>query len=165
MASRTAWTAGNGAGLTFTAMFGTADLTSLANGDSVLSSASAVANGTNLDMFADASVEITITSATPTAGAYIGLWIAPLNEDGSTYGDGHLTAGTGLAYVPVWPMASSCQIQSAAATTKMVAYFQGIILPPVNFNWVILNETGLAFSATAANNVAKFITYNVNLNN
>lgn len=166
MAGRTAWTAGNGAGLTWTAMFGTADLTSLANGASVMSSATAIANGTNLDQLADVSVEITISSATPTAGANITLWLAPLAQDGSTYGDGSFTAGTQKsAYTPAWFSVQTCPVQSAAATTKMIAYFQGIPLPPVSFTWVIQNNTGQAFSSTAANNVAKFITYNVNDNN
>ncbi len=45
MASRTAWTAGNGVGLTWTNCFASADLTSMVSGNTVLSSATAVANG------------------------------------------------------------------------------------------------------------------------
>lgn len=75
-ANRTEWTSGNGQGLGWssrTTAFGTADLTSLASGDSVLSSAAAIANGSNLDQYLDISVEITVGSSTPTTGAYIAI--------------------------------------------------------------------------------------------
>lgn len=167
MANRTAWTAGNGAGFTFTSIFATSDLTSLANGSCVLSSGTVFLNQNsgNLDMFCDVSVEITISSTTPSAGAYIGLWIAALQSDGTTYGDGFLVAGTKKAYLPAWPQAGIVPIESTGATTLMAAYFQNILLPPNSFKWVLYNGTGVTFSATAANNVAKMITYNVNLNN
>ncbi|HZT90278.1 MAG TPA: hypothetical protein VFA12_20225 [Stellaceae bacterium] len=165
MANRTAWTAGNGAGLTWTSGFGAADLTSLPSGDVVLSSGAAIANGANLDMFADASVEITIASSTPSAGAYIALWIAPLQEDGTTYGDGQLTAGVQAAYTPPWAPAAIIPIESGTALTKMMGSVSAILLPPRNFLWILGNFTGLTFSGTAGNNVMKFITENVNLNN
>ena len=156
---------GLGAGLTWTAMFGSADLTSLATGKAVLSSAAAIANQTNLDMFADASVEITIGSATPSAGAYIGLWLAYLAQDGTTYGDGQLTAGTAATYVPPWPPACILPIQSVNATTLLVGVNAApILLLPKSFAWVLYNNTGITFSSTAGNNVAKFQTENVNLN-
>lgn len=165
MSGRTAWTAGNGAGLTWTNMFASGDLTSLAAGASVMSSATAVANGTNLDQLADVSVEITISSSTPTAGSYIGLWLAPLAQDGSTYGDGTLTAGTQkTSFTPAWQPVAFVPIANVAMT-KMIAYFQGVPLPPNGFTWVIANGTSVAFSSTAANNVAKFITYNIADNN
>lgn len=165
-ANRTAWTAGNGAGLTWTAMFASADLTSLATGKAVLSSATAIANQTNLDQWADASVEITITSSTPSAGAYIGLWIAYLGEDGTTYGDGQLTAGTAATYTPPWQPAAILPIQTVNAATLMVGVnVAPIPLLPKSFAWVLYNNTGVTFSATSSNNVAKFQTENVNLNN
>src|SRR5689334_3868278 len=97
-AGRSEWTAGNGVGLTWTAMFASGDLTSLASGNSVLSTATAVANGTNLDIYADISVIITIGSATPSAGAFIAVYALPLGNDGTTYGDGKIS--TAAAYVP-----------------------------------------------------------------
>lgn len=165
MAGRTAWVAGNGAGYTWTNMFATADLNALANGSSVMSSATAIANQTNQDQFADVSLVITNT-VTPTAGANIALYIAPLAADGSTYGDGNFTAGTQkTTYTPFWMAEQSVQIQSGSSITKMIAYFKGIILPPVSFRWLLLNATGQSFSSTNANNLAQFITYNQNNNN
>ena len=60
-AGRTEWTAGNGQGFSWssrTTAFGTGDLTSVATGKSILSSASAITNGTSLDMFMDISIEL-----------------------------------------------------------------------------------------------------------
>lgn len=165
MAGRTAWTAGNGVGFTWTTVFGSADLTSMPSGDVVFSSATAIANQTNLDMLADVSVEITISSTTPSAGAYMALYIAQLNEDGSTYGDGSYTRGTQSTLIPAYLPVQTRFIQSTNATTLLEAYFQGIWLPPNTFIFGLLNETGITFSGTAANNVCKYITYNVNNNN
>lgn len=166
-ANRTAWTAGNGQGLTYssrTTAFGTADLTSLASGSSVLSSGTPIANGTNLDMYADISVEITVASSTPSAGGYIAIYIAPLQQDGTTYGDGQLTAGTGAAYLP--PYSPACIIPLAnQAMTLMAGSCTGVLLPPGSFQFVAYNGSGVAFSGTAANNVVSFRTYNLNLNN
>lgn len=164
-ANRTAWTAGNGAGLTWTSGFASGDMTSMANAYAVLSSASAISNGSNLDIYADVSVEITIGSATPSAGAYIAVYIAPLQEDGSTYGDGSYTAGTAKNLVPPWPPVCVIPLQSTNATTLLAGACTGIVIPPGTFNWVILNESSITFSGTAANNVMKFRTYNINLNN
>ena len=167
MTARTAWVSGNGQGLSSwparTVAFGTADLTSLANAKSVLSSASAIANGTNLDMFMDISVEITISSQTPSAGAFIGIWLAMLQEDGTTYGDGQLVAGTSKTYTPPWSPIAQIPIANAAMTL-MCGSQNGILIPPQSFALICGNFTGLTFSATAANNVVSFKTYNINLN-
>jgi hypothetical protein len=93
MANRTAWTAGNGAGLTWTTAINQADLAALANGSTVLSSVADIANGTGLDIYADIAARFTVTSATPPAGAYFGIYLAALLDDGATYGDGFLTSG------------------------------------------------------------------------
>lgn len=167
-ASRTAWTGGNGQGIASwssrTTAFGTADLTSLASGSSVLSSATAIANQTNLDLYADISVQMTITSATPTAGGFIAVYVVPLGQDGTTYGDGGLVAGTQKVYIP--PYAPICTIPLvAAATTIMAGTCTNVLLPPEQFEFAVYNFTGLAFSGTAANSVVSFKTYNLNLNN
>jgi hypothetical protein len=164
-ASRTEWTAGNGPGLTWTSGFGSGDMTSMPTADAVLSSATGIANGTNLDIYADISVEITISSTTPAAGSYIAIYEALLQEDGSTYGDGSFAAGTQKALVPPYPPVCVIPLQSTNATTLLAGSCTGVLLAPGTFNWVILNETGITWSSTAANNAMKFRTYNVNLNN
>src|SRR5271157_5561117 len=65
------------------------ELNSLPNGDSLLCT-TAVDNATNGDLYATAS--ITFGSVTTFAGApNVALYIYPLNQDGSTYGDGAFT--------------------------------------------------------------------------
>src|SRR5208282_5097301 len=64
------------------------ELNSLANGDSLLCT-TAVDNATNGDLYATAS--IAFGSVTTFAGApNVMLYIYPLAQDGSTYGDGNL---------------------------------------------------------------------------
>lgn len=168
MTSKTAWVSGNGQGLANwsarTVLFGSADLTSLADSKSVLSSATAIDNGTNLDQYMDISVEITVGSSTPRAGAYIGIWIAYLQQDGSTYGDGQLTAGTPATYQPPWQPVATIPL-SNQAMTLMAGQQNGILLLPQKFLLICYNFTNVTFSATAGNNVVAYKTYNVNLNN
>ena len=92
------WVAGSGVGFTWTAAIGSADLTSLTSAYSVLASSAAIANQTALDKFCDVSVSI--PSVTTAGVPYLGVYLYPLNQDGSTYGDGQFTAGTGSAAVP-----------------------------------------------------------------
>lgn len=165
MTNRTAWVAGNGAGLTWTSAFAAADLTSMANGSAVFSSATAIANQTNLDQYMDISVEITIGSATPSAGGYIGVYLARLQEDGTTYGDGSYVLGTQKALLPPWAAIGAIPLQSTNATTILAGGVQGIVLPPDTFVLGLYNGSGITFSATAGNNVCKYKTYNINLNN
>src|ERR1700739_4906987 len=96
-ANRTAWTAGNGQGLTWGTLVNSADMASLPNGSTVLSSVAGIANGTALDQFMDISCKLAIPSNTVAAGANIAFWIYALQEDGSNYRDGQLTAGHAAA--------------------------------------------------------------------
>ena len=100
MSSRTAWTAGNGAGLAWTALFGS-EVSALTNGEFVLSSVDIANGGSVLDQFMDVSLEATIASSTIAAGANFALWLMALMEDGTTYGDNSLIddAGSGDAGV------------------------------------------------------------------
>jgi hypothetical protein len=163
MASKTSWAEGAGVGFTWTTLINGSDMASLASGSAVLSSVADIANQTNLDMFMDVSVQLTIASATPSAGATIALYLAYLQADGTTYGSGEMaSAGTitrAPAMVPI-----TRQIQSTAATTLMSADFIGIQIAPGSFRVAIYNGTGLSFSATNGNNVVKYRTYNINLN-
>jgi hypothetical protein len=163
MASRTAWTAGNGQGLSWGALLNAADLNSCVNGDSVLSSVADIANGTALDMFMDVSAELTISSSTIAAGANLALWIFELNEDGSTYGDGSLTAGTPAAITPGLIPALIMPLRAAASQTALYGFGQGIIIPPGSFRCVLQNNSG--FTLSSSGNACKYRTYNLNLNN
>jgi hypothetical protein len=129
------------------------------NGDCVMSSGSVIANQTNQDLFAEIMAEMTISSNTPSAGANFAIWIAELGEDGTTYGDGVLTAGTQKAYTPPWAPVAVIPVQSVQATTLMVG--PPALIAPLPFNSlriIIQNNTGITLSGTASNNVVKLIT-------
>lgn len=162
MASRTAWTAGNGVGFSWTAIVNNADMAGLANANTVLGSVT-VTNQTPLDQYMDLSVRCTITSSTITAGANIALWLYPLLDDGATYGDGQFTAGTGAALTPTFPPIAVIPLVAASTQTKLVGAALELIIPPGTFKIAIQNNSGGTLLTTTQN--CLYRTYNINLNN
>ena len=165
MANRTAWTAGNGVGFTWTTAINGSDLASLANGSTVLSSVADIANQTALDIYADISVRMTVASATPPAGAWLGLYLAALLDDGVTYGDGSLTSGSTITRAPPWSPIGSIALETAAAATLLAGFAQGIVIPPGSFRFALYNGSGASLSSTAGNCIVAYRTYNMALNN
>jgi hypothetical protein len=163
MTSRAAWTAGNGQGLTWGTLINSADLASMTNGKTVLSSVADIANGTNLDLYMDVSAICAISSSTIAAGANLALWLYALQEDGSTYGDGQLAAGTPAAVTPTFPAIGTMPLVAAASQTTLVGFCQGILIPPGSFRVALQNNSGFTFTAGAQS--VKYRTYNLNLNN
>ena len=163
MASRTAWTAGNGAvGFTWTTLINTGDLASMANGSTVLSSVADITNQTDLNIYMDISYALAIASNTPAAGANIAFWLYALNQDGTHYGDNQFTAGTQAAATPAFSPIGTGAIP-AVTTTALYGYIQGIIIPPGSFRIACQNNSG--FALTAGTQTVKYRNYNVNLNN
>ena len=164
MANRTAWTAGNGVGLNWATAFATTDFTAqlLATGWSVQSTV-IIPNATALDQFMDISCQLSVTSgSTVAAGACFTFWIAPLLSDGTTWGDGKLTAGTAANQTPAWFPAASIPLFAAASQQFLSGSALNIIIPPGNFSLIIQNNSGL----TLTSNVTRvwYRTYNTNLN-
>lgn len=162
MASRTAWTAGNGVGFTWTIAINTADLTTMANANTVVSSVSDIANQTSLDMFMDLSASCNISSSTIAAGANLAFWIYALNQDGTTYGDGQFTNGTAAAKTPTFAPCAVMPLVAAASQTLLLGNALQIPIPPGSFRVAMQNNSGFTFSGT---NTVKYRTYNLNLNN
>lgn len=162
MTSRTAWVAGNGVGFTWTTLVNSADLASMATAKTVLSSATAIANQTQLDQFMDVSLRCAIASSTVAAGANFALWLYALLDDGSTYGDGQLAAGTPATLTPTFAPVATFPLVAAAAQTTLVGFAQGIIIPPGTFLAAVQNNSG--FTLTAGTQTVKYRTYNQNLN-
>jgi hypothetical protein len=160
-ATKSSWTAGNGAGYTYTAVMASGDMTSLANGSTVLSSAASITNQTAQDQFMDISGVWTVTSATPPAGAYIGVYLLPLNSDGTTFGTGELTSGATITRAPAAGLVCSLPQETAGATTTLAGTCTGIIIPPGSFRIAVFNSSGAALSATAGNNTLLYRTYNI----
>jgi hypothetical protein len=152
------WIAGSGQGLTWGNAFATAGSTeinqsSFLNGDSVLSSI-VVANGSALDIFADLSMSL--ASITTVAPNYVGFYIYPLNEDGTSYGDGKLS--TTLAAVVPEPQYWVGNIVIPVGTQVCTGMLQRIVLPPGSFCFAFYNQTGATLATTS--NVVKYRTYN-----
>ena len=164
MTSRTAWTGGNlNAGLGWTAFFNAADLNSLANGSSVLSSVSGITNGTSLDELFDVSIILAISSSTLVAGASLALWLYPLQSDGSTYGDGAFTAGTQAARTPGKFPKVVIPLPLITTTALVGGNEDPLIMPPGTWLPVLQNNSG--FTLSSSGNSGKFRSYNENLNN
>lgn len=146
------WSAGAGVGLTWTDIFSTATLNSIANGNAILSDL-AITNGTALDKYMDVSIALGSAAFTG-SGINISLHLYPLNSDGSTYGDGKFgTSAAGpCAYPPVAviPLVAAAQAQTGSAV--------GIVIPPGTFKLVLANNGGVALAASG--NTCKYRTYN-----
>ncbi len=141
----------------WTSCFGT-EINSLASTNAVLSTVQ-IDNSSNLDMFMD--VSFSLGSVTSAGTPYIGLYWYPLNEDGSTYGDGRFGSSTsafppqnyyvGFAGLPV----------GTQALTGMFALPGGrspILLPPGAGKLVLYNGAGIALASSG--NTIKYRTYN-----
>lgn len=147
------WIAGSGQGLTWGNAFST-EIKSIVNGNAILSSIS-ITNGTALDIFADLSY-IAGGTATTAAPNYLGFYLYPLNEDGSTYGDGRF--GTSAAGPPPGNYLVGTIGFNAAASTTIAGVVRGIILPPGTFSFVCYNGSGATLDSTGP--TVKYRTYN-----
>lgn len=147
------WVAGSGAGLTWTAAITASVLNSIVNGNAILSDTQ-IDNSSALDMFADLSMAFgSITWAAPN---YIGVYLYPLNQDGSTYGDGRFgSSAAGPPAANYWVGNITCPTGAAAAEGTL----SRIILPPGAFKFVFYNQSGATLAGSGANS-AKYRTYN-----
>jgi len=147
------WVAGSGVGLTWTAAFGTEfTTTALANGNAILSSVS-ITNGTALDKYADLS--IVLASITPVAPNFLGIYLYPLNQDGTHYGDGRF--GSAAAGPPTAGYYVGA-VGLVAAVGAQYGVLSTIVLPPGTFKFVIYNQAGV--STASSGNTAYYRTYN-----
>jgi hypothetical protein len=151
------WIAGSGVGLTWTSCFAAADINSLANNSSVLSSSAAITNGTSLDVYADFSVAL--GSMTPVAPATLGVYLYPLNGDATTYGDNNFVAGTQKAATPGAAYQKGFIIVPTGGAILIKGSITGIVLPPGTFLFCIQNTLGAAIAASA--NTIYYRTYNL----
>lgn len=149
------WVAGASAG--WVSAFGS-EINSIVTGNAILSSV-IVSNGSNLDMFMD--VSFSLGSITPSGSPYLGLYLHPLNQDGTTYGDGRF--GSSAA----GPPAANYQIGFASlvvAAQVQTGEFQlpgrrsPMLIPPGDFKLVLYNVSGVTLAGSA--NTIKYRTYN-----
>lgn len=152
-----------GATSTFTSLM-TTELNSLVTGNAVIGSTS-VANATDLDLFAEFSFT-TGGSITPTGSPFVGLFLYPLNGDGSTYGDGRF--GSSAAGPPPGNYYRGfCGLPATAGTQTGTFAIPGtsiflIPLPRGTWKPVFYQLTGVTLSSSG--NILYYRTTNLNLN-
>jgi len=147
------WIGGSGAGLTWTNAFAAATLDSIVNGNAIMSAIN-IDNSAALDLFADFSMNL--GSVAVVAPNYIGVYLYPLNKDGTTYGDGRF--GSSAA----GPPASGYWVGNIIVPTGTAANegtVRGIILPPGQFKFVVYNQLGVTMAGSGGN-TAQYRTYN-----
>jgi len=160
VANRTAWVAGLGQGLTWGTAIASANMASMTNGQSVMDSTD-VTNQTALDIYADISISLAISSSTIGAGANIAIFLAMLNQDGTTYGDNHVTTSAS-SVTPSYSPIAVIPLFAAASQTSLIGNASGLIIPPGTFRWAMQNNSG--FALTSGTQTIKYRTYNTNLN-
>lgn len=169
MVNRTAWTGGNlNTGLSWTGLFSSSDINLMSPGQSVRSSLGDITNGTGLDMFMDVSLKIVFSQTTATgitAGSNVALYLMPLLQDGTTYGDGSIpTAGAGgfTTIVPSIPPAAIFTCRTGGSQTFFGGFAQAILIPPGSFQCALVNNFAISFGGSQA---CYFRSYNIQLNN
>jgi hypothetical protein len=142
------------------ATFTAGDLNSLANAGGALST-TAIVNTSNLDQFCDVSFVVTV-GGTTTANSYLTVYLLPLNQDGSTYGDGYASSTTTqpAAGYAAGSIGTKIGVTSGGTVTGTVQF---VNLPPGNFKFAFGNNLGVALAGTAALTL-EYRTYNLALN-
>lgn len=141
-------------GLTWTnAYTSAATFDSIVAGNAIISDLQ-IDNSTNLDTFCDISVAL--GSAAIAAPNYLGVYLYPLNADGTTYGDGRFSSSA------AGPPASSYWVGNIIVPTGTAANegtIRGIIMPPGKFKFLIYNQLGVTMAGSGSNTL-KYRTYN-----
>ena len=121
---------------------GATQLNSLASGNAI-QSAVVIDNTSNLDVTMDMSLKL--GSITPTGVPYLGLYLYPLNDQGTFYGDnrfGSAAAGppSGQYFVGSIPLVAAAQTQ--------YGFIYGIPLPRWKFVFVFYNGSGVTLASS-----------------
>lgn len=141
--------------------FTAADFNSLAAaGCAVMPTSAAIDNTVNLDDYLTVSYSL-VVGATTTTASFLSLFLLPLNQDGSTYGDGTVT-GTAQPGVSYW-LTNSFVRSGVASGSAVVGSFPAVWLPRAKFVLAIGNNLGGALNAAAAASVS-YLTTNLNAN-
>jgi hypothetical protein len=150
------YTAGATAATYTSLAFTAGDLNSLANTGGALSTGTIV-NGTNGDQFIDISFVVAV-GGTTTSSSTIMVYLLPLNQDGSTYGDGYASSSStqpAIGY-QVGYINAKIGVTSTNTITGTVSFGNlGLHTYKVAFG----NNLGVALYSTAALTL-EYLTYN-----
>lgn len=139
----------------------TTELNSLASGNAVIGS-TAIDNATNLDL----EVEFSFLgggSITAAGSPFLGLYLYPLNGDGSTYGDGRFGSTAAgpppqsylAAYIAAIPTGARTVIGSFAS-----AFGYGFSVRLPRGSWKPVLHNGLGVALTSSGNILYYKTTN-----
>jgi hypothetical protein len=147
------WIAGT-VGLTWTVAYtSAATFDSIVNGNAILGDL-ALDNSSNLDIFMDLS--LILGSAAFVAPNYVGFYLYPLTQDGTTYGDGRF--GTSAAGPPPSSYYRGT-FGLVAATQAQTAEINGVVMPPGKWKPVLYNQGGVTLGGSGGNKLY-YRTYN-----
>jgi hypothetical protein len=156
------WVTGVTSG-TWTSAFGV-EAASLPNGSAVNSSVSITAGSSTAgyDMFADLALQSVNASIASTVAPYLGVYIFPLNADGTSYGDGTISTSTGgTAIIPkqqYYAGALSISTSSSSAAAGLpLGQIDRMVIPPRAFKFCIYNQTGATLPTSVT---MSYQTYN-----
>lgn len=139
-----------GSGLTWaSAGFTAADFNSLTSGSSVVAT-TALQNGSPLDLQIDVSFVFTV-GGTTTALSLLHCYLLPLNQDGSTYGEG-LSTGANSGVLPAigYHVGQVAPKVGVTSTNTITGMFREITLPPGDFRLAIGSGLIIALHSAAA---------------
>jgi len=115
------------------------ELNSLANAASTAAS-SAIDNTSALDMWDDLEVNLGTFGSTPSAGAYLEIYLIP-SVDGTNYADGSNSVAPAQEL-----LVGSVSVRANTAAQRLV--LRGVPIPPALFKYLIINRTGQALNAS-----------------
>lgn len=141
---------GSGAYSVAVANWLTTELNSLANSSTnVLSTLGGAFQNTGGWQLADVEF-FTGSTLSPTAGAFVELWLLRSLDGGTNYEDGSATVAPGRPADAIIPVRTGTTIQPRAGYSQLQ-------LPPGFYKPILRNQTGVALSATL--NLVRFAMY------
>lgn len=167
MAYNTAWQGGNlnsVAPIDYFNAFNAADLNGLAAGASVLSSIAVFDNTVAKDQFMDISFVGQLAAAsTITAGQGLAFFLAILQNNNATLGDGRLVAGVQSAYTPILNSLGGFTIQTGTSIQNIAGSVLNLAIPPRKFALIMQNASLVALNSSG--NSCSISTYRQQTNN
>lgn len=127
--------------LSYSAAFGS-EINSLAAGSTAIGSV-VIDNTTAL--YTDGYISWSLSATTTAGTSYLGFYLLPLNEDGTTYGD---STATGTAVPDSQYFVGNARVQPPASGNVVGSLYIGNI-PATKFKLAVTNGTGNALGATA----------------
>ena len=168
MAALASWAGGALASNSFNyvAAFNAADLNSLPATACVLSSLAPFDNTiSSPDQFMDISAVCTVASTAPISGSGLSFWLALLQGNGTTLGDGRLTAGSQVlssVYSPPWAPLPFIPSQIGTSITSVVGDSGLVTIRPKKFALIVQNNMPTAFAASGCMVYVSFYKQNLN---